>query len=505
MLLAVLQSLQEYLTKLFNRWSNCVLDFEAMVEQPLMMDHFLLKIYVQNAVSNGMKYGKKGGIITFVVKLHLGIVTILCRNEAGDGQDMLVGMTEQQVSTMFNKGTRLDLGNEADIHRDISSGDGAWLMQACARAMGGECSIRFTENYTDLTLVCSSNVSVTEEQAARFEIPKGTYLIVMDDSSLQRKAFARQIQMHFDIPADFLIVRGVSKEEIIGFESYLHDLINEYPTALFLLICDENLDYFDAESNTNRSLKVRLHKSSRSMHCLRPLCAPSMCTWSPLMLSLSLIMLVACVFTDHAVVAVTTCYVVTANSTWVSFWVCSYPANCLLYSQGSEIISRTCGQLGDLAQNLLAVVRSANDSKEDLERFLERTDGFLCKSKMKKIHIQAALAPLWFSKFGVRCSAKQQEATQAVAIEMCNDVAQELEEVVHNIKNNMADWKQNWSQLHHAKGALMLLQEHRHLAMGDTVTELTTLIDSLRGSNAPRTPDLHVVLDRLLTLAHGLK
>ena len=102
-------------------------------------------------------------------------------------------------------------------------------------------------------------------------------------------------------------------------------------------------------------------------------------------------------------------------------------------------------------------------------------------------------------KSGVRCSAKQQEATQAVAIEMCNDVAQELEEVVHNIKNNMADWKQNWSQLHHAKGALKLLQEHRHLVMGDTVTELTTLIDSLRGSNAPRTPDLHLVLDRLST------
>lgn len=258
MLLAVVQSLQEYLTKLF-KWSNCVLDFEAMAEQPLMMDKFLLKIYVQNAVYNGMKYGKKGGIITFIVKFHLVILTILCRNEADDGQNMLVGMTGQEVSTMFNKGTRLDLGDEADIHRDISSGDGAWLMQACARAMGGECSIRFSENHTDLTMVCSSNVSFTEGQAARFEIPKGTYLIVMDDSCLQRKAFARQMQKHFDIPADFLIVRGASKDENIGFQSYLHDLMHKHSTALFVLICDENLDYFDDESNTNRSLKVRLH------------------------------------------------------------------------------------------------------------------------------------------------------------------------------------------------------------------------------------------------------
>ena len=169
------------------------------------------------------------------------------------------------------------------------------------------------------------------------------------------------------------------------------------------------------------------------------------------------------------------------------------------------MISRICGQLGDLAQNLLAIVRSANDSKEDLERFLERTDGFLCKSKMKKIQIQATLAPLWVSKFGVRCSTKQQEATQDVGIEICNEVAQELEEVAHNIKNDMADWKHNWSQLHHAKGALMLLEGHRNLAIGDIVTELITLIDSLRGTNAPRTPDLHVVLDRLLTLARGLK
>ena len=128
--MAVLQSLQDFLTKLFIKWSNCVLDFEAMVEQPLMLDQFLLKIYVQNAVSNGMKYSKKGGIITSIVKLHLGLMTILCRNEAGDGQDILVGMTEEQVSTMFNKGAHLDLGDEADIHRDISSrgGDGAWLM-----------------------------------------------------------------------------------------------------------------------------------------------------------------------------------------------------------------------------------------------------------------------------------------------------------------------------------------------------------------------------------------
>ena len=168
------------------------------------------------------------------------------------------------------------------------------------------------------------------------------------------------------------------------------------------------------------------------------------------------------------------------------------------------MISGLCDVLGDLEHNLLAVVRSANDSKEDLERFIKLTDGFLCKSKMKKIQIQATLAPLWFSKFGVRCSSKQQEATQDVGIEICNDVALELEEVVNKIRNNIVDWKQKWSQLHHAKGALMLLEGHCNLAIGDKASELSALIDSLRNVNAPPSSDLHAVLDQLWTLARDL-
>ena len=272
------------------------------MKQPLMLDQFLLKIFVQNAVSNGMKYGKKGGIIKFIVKFHLGLLTILCRNEAGDGHGILVGMTEEQVSTMFNKGTRLDLGGELDLHRDVSAGDGAWLMQACARAMAGDCSIRFSEDHTDLTLVCATNISVTEEQAGRFGIPTGTFVVVVDDSSLQRKTFARQLQRHFDIPAEFLIVRGASKDEIIGLESYMHKLMSTHSTALFLLICDENLDYFDPESGSNKSLKVRQELSpslcallASSPHTAR-CCArfalstahvPSLCTTRVLSLLLS--------------------------------------------------------------------------------------------------------------------------------------------------------------------------------------------------------------------------
>ena len=135
---------------------------------------------------------------------------------------------------------------------------------------------------------------------------------------------------------------------------------------------------------------------------------------------------------------------------------------------------------------------------------MERADGFLCKSKMKKIHIQAALAPLWFLKFGVRCSTKQQETAQCIGKEVCNDVAQELEEVVNRVQNDTADWQQVWSQLHRAKGALMLLRGHCEQGVGDKVTKLTTLINSLRNVDAPPKSDLQMVLDQLLALACDL-
>ena len=175
--------IQEFLTKLFDKWSNIVLDLAAMIREPLMLDPFLLKIYFQNAVSNAMKYGKRGGGVVLTVTFQLGQLTVLCRNEPGPGHDKLIGLTETQVSEIFQKATRLDLG-ESDAHRESSFGDGGWLMQTCALAMNGECSIRFSEDHTDLTLVCPTSVSITHAQARQFEIPEGTYIVILDDSEL---------------------------------------------------------------------------------------------------------------------------------------------------------------------------------------------------------------------------------------------------------------------------------------------------------------------------------
>ena len=130
---------------------------------------------------------------------------------------------------------------------------------------------------------------------------------------------------------------------------------------------------------------------------------------------------------------------------------------------------------------------------------------------MKKIDIQATLAPLWLSKFGVRCSTKEQEAAQFMGKEVSNDVAQELEEVATNIQNmdNTSDWKHIWSLLHHAKGALMLLGNHCEQSTDVdtkvTTTGLITLIDSLRNGDAPPDAKLQVVLGQMLALACDLK
>ena len=54
-------------------------------------------------------------------------------NMPGEGHEALL---PQDTSLVFQKGHRLHSGNDDDCHRTISSGDGAWIMEKCATALG---------------------------------------------------------------------------------------------------------------------------------------------------------------------------------------------------------------------------------------------------------------------------------------------------------------------------------------------------------------------------------
>jgi hypothetical protein len=51
---------------------------------------------------------------------------------------------------------------------------------------------------------------------------------------------------------------------------------------------------------------------------------------------------------------------------------------------------------------VLVLVRSANDSAKDVERYVERTHGFFPRALMQQERIREILEPLWNKRFPVK-------------------------------------------------------------------------------------------------------
>ena len=81
-------------------------------------------------------------------------------NQAGDHHDELRDLEGNGVAKVFEKGKRLHalLGSEATGVARRSSGDGAWIMQNCAKTLQGVCSINFQEHQTVFSMKCTLDV-----------------------------------------------------------------------------------------------------------------------------------------------------------------------------------------------------------------------------------------------------------------------------------------------------------------------------------------------------------
>jgi hypothetical protein len=68
---------------------------------------------------------------------------------------------------------------------------------------------------------------------------------------------------------------------------------------------------------------------------------------------------------------------------------------------GSMIMSDILEQLSPGQEGrVLVLVRSANDSAKDLQRYAKRTHGFFPKAPMQRDSILELMAPIWFGRFG---------------------------------------------------------------------------------------------------------
>lgn len=298
----------------------------------LAMDRQLLRYIYRNAVSNACKYGQTDGIVeTFVEydddnqKLTMKVV-----NRPGEGHDELVKLRSDEVTAVFEPETRLRstvvvTGRKAQLIQNESSGNGAWIMQKCALAMGGKCDISFEPEATVFTFSCPIPATYPSQGSEqRFCIPKNAWGVVIDDSRIQRKLMGRFLSAAGIRESNRLIL-GENSEEVFGFVDTVKKLMAENPEDKILLIADENLDIVDGG---------------------------------------------AC----HQTVS------------------------------GSLIVEKLRSELSpESEERLLALIRSANDSAEDIKLYEKRSHGFLMKEPVKKDGVLGLLKPLWIERFPSSC------------------------------------------------------------------------------------------------------
>ena len=298
----------------------------------LGLDPRLLRYIYLNAVSNACRYGKQDGEV--VTSIHYDkrkkLFSLQVTNEPGMLHEYLVEMDQEKVREMiFSPGTRL----HKSIHEDDavtisgSSGDGAWIMQKCAKTLKGNCDIHFEKEKTLFRFDCPAKayVSVDTNSGVVIEyeldqLPAGTWGIVIDDSGIQRKLMDRFLKVA-GVEENRRVIVGKDSNEIYGFCNMVVDLIRKHKRDKFLVIADENLEVLQGAS------------------------------------------------------------------------VSGMVSGSLCVKQILETLEPT------EERRLLALVRSANDSSKDIEKYMSRAHGYLVKAPIDKKGVLGAIKPWWVKRF----------------------------------------------------------------------------------------------------------
>lgn len=153
--------------------------------------------------------------------------------------------------------------------------------------------------------------------------------------------------------------------------------------------------------------------------------------------------------------------------------------------------------LPDQERRVLMLIRSANDSANDVAIYNSRAHGHLCKAPIKPGNVLEELAPLWLARFpplnyGVK-RISSETSMQSVPHEKAMDIdARDLNESISSLQslvmNSVDDqniWPLIWEKLHVLKGDLLTLSDGNDTSVSGAIR----IINSMRGSTIP--PDLH--------------
>jgi hypothetical protein len=175
-------------------------------------------------------------------------------------------MGDEACQAVFKQGKRLSVHDCSNgDEKQISSGDGAWIMQKCAKTLGGSCKISFHPHQTVFSFRCKVEPyrlpwKVDED----FQVPSNTFGVAFDDSHIQRKLMAR-ILKHAGVEESRTVIRGSNPNDIEELDKLMVNLLESDPTSKVLVLMDENLDY-DVDG-----VSKRLSGSSHSEKALKKL------------------------------------------------------------------------------------------------------------------------------------------------------------------------------------------------------------------------------------------
>lgn len=82
---------------------------------------------------------------------------------------------------------------------------------------------------------------------SRFRIPTNTHAIAIDDSKIQRKLLSKFYEFA-GIPEERTTIVGDGHDEIMGFEDFVVNFVENHPEDFVFLLVDENLDVVDDNS-----------------------------------------------------------------------------------------------------------------------------------------------------------------------------------------------------------------------------------------------------------------
>lgn len=408
-------------------------------ELPLFLfDAQLLRLVYRNAISNACKYGKQGGTVTTELhfdsqknELKLDVI-----NEPGENHGDLLNLGAEAEQAVFLPGKRLfplqryyqiktssansdnplRIPSVSDLQDLNSSGDGAWIIDRCAKTLGGNAGIKFLKDKTVFSLKCPItpvNIDVHRNDfydLVDFKLPENTWGIAIDDSKIQRKLMMRFLLLA-GIDKDKIAIKGKDSNEIQNFPTFVMNIIKSHPNDYFLVIADENLDIVEMSSH---------HKTVSGSYCI-------------------------------------------------------------------ELIRQQLDP--GLEKNMFCLIRSANDSSQDIALYTQRAHGFLPKTHIRRDSVIETLAPLWRRRFNHdknsidtrRTNPQQSEIEQDFDTVGSEEILQTLEiiDALCGKKDNPNLWPAIWDKLHLLKGDL------KSISSNIRVMAVAEAIDHLRGPDYP--------------------